>query len=229
MPPTTVTVTAPPSRPSASGQPGPGTLMAPGSVSVTTLDPVAGSNSVDSGSQRVNTRPYSDTLYQYANCANERSVIYQLDRRDDNFEAIIGPSDDSQSGYTVFFTVTVDERNSKSSNLALKSEFFPGGVTFVSSACSESWLSARVGHGRVGGARWLRPGPSHPHRYPDRPPDTLSVLAASVLAAQPFAHRRSLAAPREWLIGRLSSDRSGHSTGAAVQVRFVSVIAGTEP
>ena len=77
------------------------------------------------------------------------------------------------------------------------------------------------GVGRVGGARWLRPGSSHPHRYPDRPPDTLSVLAA-----QPFAHRRSLAAPREWLIGRLSSDRSGHSTGAAVRVRFVSVIAG---
>lgn len=110
VPPTTVTVTAPPSRPSASGQPGPGTLTAPGSVSVTTLDPVAGSNSVDSGPQRVNTRSYSDTLYQYANCANERSVIYQLDRRYDNFEAIIGPSDDSQSGYTVFFTVTVDER-----------------------------------------------------------------------------------------------------------------------
>ncbi|MGH3936460.1 MAG: NPCBM/NEW2 domain-containing protein [Pseudonocardiaceae bacterium] len=49
-------------------------------------------------------------MYQYAECVNKKSLIYQLDRRYDHFEATIGPSDDSQSGFSVFFTVTVDDR-----------------------------------------------------------------------------------------------------------------------
>lgn len=99
-----------PSSTATPGQRGGGNGTATGSASVTDLKTVTGSSTVRSGPQRVNTRPYADTLYQYAECVNKKNLIYQLDRRYEHFEATIGPSDDSQSGYSVFFTVTVDDR-----------------------------------------------------------------------------------------------------------------------
>lgn len=110
-PPSTVTVTVspPPDNPPVTGQPGGGNGTAAGSVLVTDLEPVTGSSTVHSGPQRLNTRSYTDTVYQNLRC-NKQSLIYQLDRRYGYFEATIGPSDDSRSGYTVFFTVTVDDR-----------------------------------------------------------------------------------------------------------------------
>lgn len=108
LPPSTVTVSAPPTT-SRAWQPGPTNILPPGSVSLTDLKPVEGS--VQTGPQRVNTLPYSDTVYQYSYyCGGKSNATYQLDRSYDLFEATVGPSDDSRSGYIVFFTVTVDGR-----------------------------------------------------------------------------------------------------------------------
>lgn len=93
-----------------SAQNGDGGGTAAGSVSLTGLKSVTGSNSINSGPRRVNARAYSDTVYQYVDCETKHNAIYQLDRHYKYFDAIIGPSDDSRSGYTVFFTVTVDDR-----------------------------------------------------------------------------------------------------------------------
>lgn len=107
LPPTTVTVPAP-VDPSRTKQPEPTNVLPPGSISLTDLTPVEGD--AETGPQRVNTRPYSDTVYHYSYCYEKRSVTYQLDRSYDIFEATVGPSDASRSGYIIFFTVTVDGR-----------------------------------------------------------------------------------------------------------------------
>ncbi|MGH3930664.1 MAG: NPCBM/NEW2 domain-containing protein [Pseudonocardiaceae bacterium] len=77
---------------------------------LTDLEPVENFGNYETGALRVNTRPYSDALYQFPGCTEKHSVTYQLDRRYDHFEATVGPSDGSLSGYTVFFSVTVDSR-----------------------------------------------------------------------------------------------------------------------
>lgn len=109
VPPSTVTVSAPPVNSPEPGHPGAGRRGGPVGLGHRS-ETCCGKHSVNSGPRRVNTRPYSDTLYQYAYCGDKRSIIYQLDRRYDHFEATIGSSDDSRSGFTVFFTVTVDDR-----------------------------------------------------------------------------------------------------------------------
>lgn len=110
VPPSATTVSAPPDNESGTGRGGGRNGPAAGSVSLTDLKSVTGSNDISAGPRRVNASAYPDTLYQYVNCATKRSSIYQLDRRYSYFNATIGPSDDSRSGYTVFFTVLVDDR-----------------------------------------------------------------------------------------------------------------------
>lgn len=107
LPPSTVTVSAP-ADPSRTKQPEPTDILPAGSISLADLKPVEGG--IDTGPQRVNTRPYSDTVYHYSECDGKSSATYQLDRSYDLFEATVGPSDDSRSGYIIFFTVTVDGR-----------------------------------------------------------------------------------------------------------------------
>ncbi|MGQ0774678.1 MAG: NPCBM/NEW2 domain-containing protein [Pseudonocardiales bacterium] len=116
LPPSTVTVSAPPG-PSRTEQPGPANILAAGSVSLTDLKPVEGS--AQTGPQRVNTRSYSDTVYQYSDCRKKSRATYQLDRSYNFFEAIVGPSDDSQSNHTVVFEITVDGREVRKDQVAV--------------------------------------------------------------------------------------------------------------
>lgn len=106
LPPETRTVTVTPDLPPGASTPSPPA----GATYLVDTQPVVGSADYATGIATVNTDAYSRSVMAYASCRVERKVEFPLDRKFTEFTAMIGPSDESESGATVAFAALVDKR-----------------------------------------------------------------------------------------------------------------------
>lgn len=101
---TTVTVTADPS----------GLAMSPpppsGATYLVDLNPVVGSSDYETGIARINTQSFGRSVTDFASCRRERKLEFQLSRRFTQFTAMVGPSNQSETGTIIAFAASVDGR-----------------------------------------------------------------------------------------------------------------------
>ncbi len=107
------TIALPPeTRPVTADPPGgPATSLPPvGATYLIDLQAVAGSSDYETGVGRIDTESFGRSISAIASCRRERQIEFPLNRSFTEFTSVIGPSDDSESGTTIAFSVSVDDR-----------------------------------------------------------------------------------------------------------------------
>ena len=90
---------------------GPATSLPPvGATYLIDLQAVAGSSDYETGVGRIDTESFGRSISAIASCRRERQIEFPLNRSFTEFTSVIGPSDDSESGTTIAFSASVDDR-----------------------------------------------------------------------------------------------------------------------